>query len=217
MNHYLFMGFNLATALLIAAAVLFVVLILVSLGAFIHRRRARTLSLRNRFGWEYECAILQFGTAHGAEANPADPESQCEPLMIRELGVTERDRFVTEWHIVQSRFAHHPRTALIEADDLIDALLEARGYPQAGFERRAADVAVDYPRAMEKYRLAHPIAVRLGQVEATNEELRSAMAQYREIFDDLLQTPRRVETEPPRSSKLATRPFVAPYFGARAR
>lgn len=88
---------------------------------------------------------------------------------------------------MQSRFVDHPKTAVTEADDLINALLEARGYPQASFEQRAADVSVHYPRVMENYRVAHSIAVRLGQVEATTEELRTAMIQYRAIFDDLLQ------------------------------
>jgi hypothetical protein len=41
---------------------------------------------------------------------------------------------------------------------------------------------------MENYRLANAIAVRPGRVEATTEELRTAMIQYRAIFDELLQT-----------------------------
>jgi hypothetical protein len=40
---------------------------------------------------------------------------------------------------------------------------------------------------MENYRLAHGVAVRTGQVEATTEELRTAMIRYRDIFDELLQ------------------------------
>jgi hypothetical protein len=47
---------------------------------------------------------------------------------------------------------------------------------------------------MEDYRRAHSIAVRLGQVEATTEEQRTAMIQYRAIFDDLLQAPDSVAT-----------------------
>jgi hypothetical protein len=46
---------------------------------------------------------------------------------------------------------------------------------------------------MENYRLAHSTAVRLNQAEATTEELRTAMIQYRAIFDDLLQA--RTPTE----------------------
>jgi outer membrane translocation and assembly module TamA len=115
-------------------------------------------------------------------------------LKIRELGATERERFVTEWHTVQSRFVDHPKMAVTEADDLIKALLEARGYPQADFEQRAADVSVNYPRVMANYRVAHSIAVRVGSVEASTEELRTAMIQYREMFDDLLQAPKQLET-----------------------
>jgi hypothetical protein len=116
-----------------------------------------------------------------------------EALKIRDLGATEHDRFVAEWHTVQSRFVDHPKAAVTEADDLVNALLEARGYPHAAFEQRAADVSVTYPRVMENYRLAHAVAVRLGEVEATTEQLRNAMIQYRAIFDELLQPQKHSE------------------------
>jgi hypothetical protein len=100
---------------------------------------------------------------------------------------------VAEWQTIQSRFVDHPKAAVTEADDLVNALLEARGYPRTGFEQRAADVSVTYPRVMDNYRLAHDIAVRPGRVEATTEELRTAMIQYRGIFDELVQSPKAVE------------------------
>jgi len=40
---------------------------------------------------------------------------------------------------------------------------------------------------MENYRIAHGVALRPGQLEASTEELRVAMIQYRAIFDELLQ------------------------------
>ena len=70
---------------------------------------------------------------------------------------------------------------------MVNSVLEARGYPRAGFEQRANDVSVTYPRVMENYRRAHGVAVRPGQIEATTEELRTAMIEYRAIFDELLQ------------------------------
>jgi hypothetical protein len=70
---------------------------------------------------------------------------------------------------------------------LVAALLEARGYPKDTFEQRAADVSVTYPRVMQDYRVAHAIAVRPGRAEASTEELRTAMIQYRAIFDELVQ------------------------------
>ena len=192
--NYQLMGYNFTTIQLVVVAVVIVVVILVAVGAFIQRRRERTLAFRNRFGSEYDLAVVKHGSAREAEVKLADRETRVEALNIRELGATERDRFVTEWHTVQSRFVDHPRSAVTEADDLINALLEARGYPQANFEQRATDVSVHYPRVMENYRVAHSIAVRLGQAEATTEELRTAMIQYREIFDDLLQAPKQLET-----------------------
>ena len=160
----------------------------------IQRRRSRTLALRNRFGSQYDLAVAKHGSAREAEAKLAAREARVETLKIRELGATERERFVAQWHTIQSRFLDHPRMAVTEADVLIKSLLEARGYPQANFEQRAADVSVHYPRVMENYRVAHSIAAGLGPVEATTEEQRTAMIQFREIFDDLLQAPKQLET-----------------------
>jgi hypothetical protein len=43
---------------------------------------------------------------------------------------------------------------------------------------------------MENYRVAHAIVVRPGRAEASTEELRTAMIQYRTIFDELVQAQR---------------------------
>jgi hypothetical protein len=185
--NYQFMGYYFTSTQLIVVSAVLVVVVLVLVGALVQHRRIRTRAFRNRFGSEYDRAVLKHGSSQKAEAKLADRETRVEALKIRDLGVTERDRFVAEWHTVQSRFVDHPKAAVTEADDLINSLLEARGYPRSTFEQRAADVSVRYPRVMENYRLAHSIAVRVGQVEATTEELRTAMIQYRAIFDDLLQ------------------------------
>ena len=179
---------------LIVAAVVFIVVVLVAVGAYLQHRKAKTQALRNRFGSEYDRAVLRHGSTKKAEAKLSDRETRVEAFQIRDLGATERERFVSEWRTVQSRFVDHPKPAVTEADDLVNALLEARGYPLAGFEQRAADVSVTYPRVMENYRLAHDIAVRPDRVEATTEELRTAMIQYRAIFDELVQPQKPSET-----------------------
>lgn len=171
---------------IIALVVLFVV-VAIALGVYINHRKSRTLAFKNRFGTEYDRAVLTHGSSQKAEAKLASRETRVEALNIRDLGATERERFVGQWQIIQSRFVDHPKASVIEADDLINALLLARGYPQAAFEQRAADVSVTYPCVMENYRLANAVAVRPGRPEATTEELRTAMIQYRAIFDELLQ------------------------------
>jgi hypothetical protein len=179
---------------LIVAAVVLVVVVLIAVGAYLQHRKAKTLALRNRFGTEYDRAVLTHGSTKEAEAKLADRKTRVEAFQVRNLGATERERFLTEWQTVQARFVDHPKTAVTEADDLVNALLEARGYPLASFEQRAADVSVTYPRVMENYRLAHAVAVRVGRVEATTEELRTAMIQYRAIFDELVQPQKPSET-----------------------
>jgi hypothetical protein len=47
---------------------------------------------------------------------------------------------------------------------------------------------------MEDFRAAHAIAARPGRAEASTEELRIAMIQYRAIFDELVQTQKAIET-----------------------
>ena len=171
--------------LFIAVAVLVVMVIVV--GDYFRRRKARTAAFRKRFGSEYDRAVLVHGSLDTAEEKLADRESRVHALKIRDLGAAEQARFATEWQIVQSRFLDHPEAAVTEADDLITALLEARGYPKESFEQRAADVSVLYPGVMENYRAAHAMAVRPFRGEASTENLRTALIQYRAIFDQIAQ------------------------------
>ena len=187
------MYYSFTNTQLIIGAVLLIVVVAIAVAAYVEHRRTKTLALRNRFGSEYDRAVRSHGSARQAESKLADRETHVKTLELRDLGVVERDRFVTEWYTVQARFVDHPKAAVTEADDLINALLEARGYPRASFEQRAADVSVNYPRVMENYRLAHAVAVRLGKAEATTEELRTAMIQYRAIFDELAQPQKPTE------------------------
>ena len=187
------MYYNFSQTQLLLAAFVLVLVIVIAVAAYVEHRRTKTLALRNRFGSEYDRELLKNGSTRQAESKLADRKTRVETLEIRDLGATERERFMTEWYTVQARFVDHPKAAVTEADDLINALLEARGYPRASFEQRAADVSVNYPRVMENYRLAHAVAVRLGKAEATTEELRTAMIQYRAIFDELAQPQKPTE------------------------
>src|ERR1035438_7769165 len=136
--------YSFTTTQIVVAAIVLVLVVGIVVGAYIMLRKKRTLAFRNRFGTEYDRAVLTHGSPRGAESKPADREARVKALAIRPLGATERDRFAADWQTVQSRFIDHPRAAVTEADDLVNAILEARGYPHAGFEQRAADVSVTY-------------------------------------------------------------------------
>jgi hypothetical protein len=112
---------------IIFAAVAIVAVVLIAVSTYLQSRKTRSAALRNRFGSEYGRAVLEHGSAQKAEAKLAGRETRVEALKIRELGANERERFTVEWQTVQSRFVDHPKTAVTEADNLIAALLVARG------------------------------------------------------------------------------------------
>jgi hypothetical protein len=172
---------------LMAAAAVVLVVIVIAVAGYLAYRRIRTRAFRTRFGPEYDRAVITHGSSHQAEAKLADRETRVKTLELRDLGATERDRFVADWEAVQARFVDYPKSSVTGADELISSLLVARGYPKGNFDQRAADISVSYPRVMEDYRLANAIAVRSGRADASTEELRTAMIQYRTIFDELVQ------------------------------
>jgi len=171
--------------IVLAAAVIIIIAVLAWL--YVRKRRSTTADLRQRFGPEYERAVQEHGSERKAEAKLADREKRVERLNIRDLDPMEHERFSKRWESVQSRFVDSPKGAVAEADDLVSALMKARGYPVADFDQRAADISVDHPRVVENYRSAHEIALRVGKNEATTEDLRTAMIHYRSLFEELVQ------------------------------
>jgi hypothetical protein len=157
------------------------------------RHRTTTAKLRQRFGPEYELAVGEHGSERRAEAQLAARETRVEKLKIRDLDPAERKHFSGQWQALQARFVDDPKGAVTEADALVSSLMQARGYPVADFNQRAADISVDHPRVVANYRSAHEIALRLGKGEATTEDLRTATLQYRSLFEELVQVPTAAE------------------------
>jgi hypothetical protein len=151
----------------------------------VHKRNTAA-RLRKKFGTEYDRTVHELGSERKAQTALADREARVQKMKLHELGAIQRERFLADWNIVQSRFVDHPKGAVIEADELVTSLLRARGYPVSDFEHNAEDISVDYPRMVETYRSAHSIAVLSARGEASTEELRNAMIHYRTMFDELV-------------------------------
>jgi hypothetical protein len=179
--------------IVLVGAVILIIAVVVWLYA--RKRKSTTADLRQRFGPEYERAVLTHGSERKAEAKLADREKRVEKLNIRDLDSMERERFSKRWEAVQSRFVDSPKGAVAEADDLVSSVMKARGYPLSDFDQRADDISVDHPRVMENYRSAHEIALRVGKEQASTEELRTAMIHYRGLFEELVQAPVAVESK----------------------
>ena len=176
------------TLIALGVAVILVVAVLAWLYVR-RRRRTTTAELRQRFGREYELAVGEHGSERRAEAQLEAREKRVEKLTIRDLDPVERAHFSDRWKALQSRFVDDPNGAVTEADALVSLLMETRGYPVADFHQRAADISVDHPRVVANYRSGHEIALRLGNGEATTEDLRTAMIHYRSLVDELGQVP----------------------------
>jgi hypothetical protein len=185
------MNLNLMDPKLIALAVVVLVIVAVAVWLYVRKRRGTTADLRQKFGPEYDRAVLTHGSK--AEAQLTDREKRIEKLNIRDLDATEHERYSKQWQAVQSRFVDSPKGAVAEADDLVSSVMKARGYPVSDFEQRAADISVAHPRVVEDYRAAHGIALRVGKDAASTEDLRTAMIHYRSLFDELVVVPTVVE------------------------
>jgi hypothetical protein len=179
------MPIDLSNPTVIAILAVVALAIVIAIAAIVHKR-STTARLRNRFGPEYERTVLELGSERKAQAILADREKRVSKLKLRELGEMQRERFAADWNTVQARFIDHPKGALIEADELITSLLQARGYSVTGFEQSADDISVNYPRVIESYRSAHAVAMLCTRDQASTEELRTAMIQYRDLFDELV-------------------------------
>jgi len=185
------MNLNLIDPRLIALAAGIILIVAVGAWLYVRKRRGTTAGLRQKFGPEYDRAVLTHGSQ--AEAKLADREKRIDKLNIRDLDAMEHQRYSKQWEAVQSRFVDSPKGAVAEADDLVSSVMKVRGYPLADFDQRAADISVDHPRVVENYRSAHEIALRAGKEGATTEELRTGMIHYRSLFEELVQAPVAVE------------------------
>jgi hypothetical protein len=168
------------------AAIVVVIVILGGLIVVLLQRR-RTTRLRARFGEaEYERAMTERGDRRHAEAQLAERTKRVESFRLRSLTPEDRLRFVNLWEQVQARFVDTPSGAVVEADQLLGDVMEARGYPVGDFEQRAADISVDHPDVTQNYRAAHTIALSQASGQASTEDLRRAMIHYRALFEDLV-------------------------------
>jgi hypothetical protein len=151
-------------------------------------RSKRTRALQDTFGNEYDRTVDQAGGRRAAERDLRERQKQHDELDIRPLSPESRDRYVQRWQSTQARFVDDPRGAVAEADRLVQEVMQERGYPTKDFERRVADISVDHPNLVEKYRNADGIARRSERGEASTEDMRHSVRHYRALFAELLDT-----------------------------
>jgi hypothetical protein len=151
-------------------------------------RAKRTRGLQDTFGNEYDRTVDQAGNRRAAERELSDRQKQHDELDIRPLSPESRERYVRRWQSTQARFVDDPKGAVAEADRLVQDVMQERGYPTKDFDRRVADISVDHPNLVEKYRTADGIARQSERGEASTEDMRHSVRHYRALFAELLET-----------------------------
>jgi hypothetical protein len=172
-----------STGFIIFVAV--IVVIAIVLGSVLLLWRRRSQKLQEQFGPEYKHAVRQYGDARKAEAELTAREKRVRKLDIRPLTQEEQSRFAELWKTTQAHFVDEPSKAVGEADGLVKEVMQARGYPVGDFDQRAADISVDHPNVVTNYRAGRDVATRNKSGEATTEDLRQAMKNYRALFEEL--------------------------------
>ena len=147
-------------------------------------RKRHTQALRDRFGPEYDHVVSREGDTRKGEQVLEFRQRRREKFMVRPLSPSDRSRFRYRWNEVQSRFGDDPKGAMSMAESLVTEVMQARGYPTADFDQRAADISVDHPVVVQNYRAAHEIALRYRRGQASTEDLRNATVHYRVLFQE---------------------------------
>ena len=170
----------------IAIAVVAVIVVLAIVWSALQSKRRR--ALQDTFGSEYDRTVDKAGGRRAAERDLLERQKQHDELDIRPLSPESRDRYVKRWQSTQTRFVDDPKGAVAEADQLVQDVMQERGYPAKDFDRRVADISVAHPNLVEKYRTANGIARASERGEASTEDMRHSVRHYRALFAELLDT-----------------------------
>jgi hypothetical protein len=150
-------------------------------------RTRRSRSLQDQFGREYDRTVDRAGGRREAERELAARQKRHDELELKPLSHDARERYLQQWQATQGRFVDDPTGAVSEADDLVQKVMRDLGYPVDDFEQRAADISVEHPELVEKYRTANGIARASERGEASTEDLRHSVRHYRALFVELLE------------------------------
>ncbi len=172
--------------IIIAAAVV-AVLVFAGILVWNFSRRRHKARLREQFGPEYDHTVRTMGDENKAIAELEERQKRVGAMVIQPLTTVQRDRFMAQWHAIQTNFVDDPRQAIVDADHLIQEVMQLRSYQVNDFDQMAADLSVHYPQVVSNYRAAHEIADKSAQGQADTEELRQAMVYYRSLFEDLVE------------------------------
>ncbi|WP_225849542.1 hypothetical protein [Streptomyces sp. HPF1205] len=147
-----------------------------------------TMGVKRRFGPEYERALARNdGDVKATRRELSERVKRFGGLRREPLSAQDRDRYMTSWAGVQTRFVDEPAAAVNEADRLLAGLAAERGFPGADSPDHFNALSVHHPHEIQGYRHAHALAEHGPVGRQATEELRQALLGARALFDVLVE------------------------------
>lgn len=170
-------------ALIVAVVVLVVAVCLIVAAV---RKRRRRAELQSAFGPEYDRTVEGSGKRRHAERELAERKQRHDALEIRPLSAASRQRYLTAWEGVQSRFIDQPVLALSEADHLVTRVMAERGYPTDGARTQEDMLSVGHAAVLDNFRAGHAIEQANRSDHSDTEQVRQGMLHFRTVFEELV-------------------------------
>ncbi len=172
--------------LVLIVALIVLALVVLALVVAARRRRRRRQELQGTFGAEYDRTVEGAGKRRDAERELTERQQRHDALTIRPLSPASRQRYLTAWDGVQTRFVDRPVLALTEADQLVTQLMAERGYPTDGVRSQEEMLSVEHTAVLDSFRAGHAIEQANRQDSADTEQVRQGMLHFRAVFEALL-------------------------------
>lgn len=174
-----------STIILAVVAAIIVLIIGGFLGVYFSRRQ-RTKRLQEKFGPEYDRLVSETKDQSKVEDELEARLERVESLEIKALSDEQKKHFANQWQATQAKFVDQPLVSIQEADQLIKEIMHEKGYPVDDFERRAADISVEYPDLVVNYRNMRDIVDKSENEDISTEDMRQAIVHSRSLFEELL-------------------------------
>jgi hypothetical protein len=174
------------TEIVVLAVAAVVLLALVAALVAVARRRRRREQLRGTFGPEYDRTVEGADKRRDAERELLERKERHDALDIRPLSAASRQRYLTAWDGVQTRFVDSPVLALSEADALITRLLAERGFPTDDVRTQEDMLSVEHAHVLDGFRAGHAIEQANTVGNADTEQVRQGMLHFRQVFEELV-------------------------------
>lgn len=174
------------TTVVVIVVTIVLLLAIIAVVAAAAKRRRRTSGLQGTFGPEYDRTVEQTGGRRAAERELFRRKANHDQLDIRPLTAASRERYLTSWTALQTRFVDDPVLAFTEADHLVSRVMQDRGYPTDDVEEQAGLLSVQHGRIVDNYRAGHRIEQVTTSSRSDTEQVRQGMLHFRTVFEELL-------------------------------